>query len=97
MKKFGALSSSADPAKLSLTVESITKVILGAVAIFAVSKGMDITTATTQAQAILDLVMQSVTIGFTLYHSILTVYGLMRKGLIAISASVASGNTSDIV
>lgn len=77
----GFLASSQDPAQLSLTVESGTKVLIGIAALYATSKGLDAATATTQVQQILDVATQGVAAGFTLYHSMQTVWGLVRKGL----------------
>lgn len=77
----GIFASSTDPSgqTLSLTVESFSKVIIGLVGWFAVSKGLDPAGATTQAQAIIDLIAQAIPVGFTLYHTLLTVWGLLRK------------------
>lgn len=81
MKYTGFLASSADSTgqTLSLTVESFSKVIIGLVAWYAVSKGMNATAATTQVQAIIDLIAQAIPMAFTLWSSMLTIWGLARK------------------
>lgn len=75
------MASSADPTgqTLSLTVESFSKVLIGLVGWFAVAKGLDPTTATTQLQALIDLGAQAIPLGFTLYHSMMTAWGLVQK------------------
>lgn len=85
-KRFkGILASSTDPTgqTLSLSVSSFLKVLIGLVAMFAVSKGMDPNAATTQLQAIIDLVAQAVPLMFTLYHTMETIWGLIRKLLVS--------------
>lgn len=77
LKSFFA--SSVDPTKLSLTIESFSKALIGLVGWYAVSKGMDAATATTQLQVIIDLVAQAVPLVFALWHSLMTIYGLVRK------------------
>jgi hypothetical protein len=81
-KTYGALSSSADPSQLSLTVTSFTQVLIGVAAIYATSKGLDVASATSQVQAIVDVAGQVFTLAFTLYHSMMTCYGLVRKGIV---------------
>jgi hypothetical protein len=77
----GILASSTDPTgqTLSLTIESGSKVLIGIIGWFAVSKGMDAATAQTQLQAIIDLTAQSVPMVFTFWNTMLTGYGLVRK------------------
>lgn len=81
-RKFkGIFASSTDDSgqTLSLTVESFSKVVIGLVGWFAVSKGLDPATASTQAQAIIDVAAQAIPVGFTLWHSLQTLWGLVRK------------------
>lgn len=75
----GILASSQDPAQLSLTVESVSKVLIGLIGWFAVSKGMDVATAQTLLQQILDIVAQSIPMIYALYHAMHTAWGLVRK------------------
>lgn len=74
-----ASSSDASGQTLSLTIESFSKVLIGVIGYFAVAKGMDPAAATTQLQAIIDLVAQAIPLAFTLYHSLQTAWGLVRK------------------
>lgn len=79
MRFKGIFASSVDPSQLSLTVESFSKVIIGLVGWYAVSKGMDPMTAQSQVQAIIDLVAQAIPLAFTLWHSLQAIWGLVRK------------------
>lgn len=82
----GFLSSVENPGQLSLTVASLTKVILGVAATYAVVNGLDSMAVTTQVQQIIDTVATGITAGFTVYHSVMLLYGLVRKGLHALLA-----------
>lgn len=73
------LASSVDPTQLSLTVESFSKVVIGLLAWWGVSKGFNVLTAQNQLQVIIDIIAQSVPIAFTLWNAMLTVWGLVRK------------------
>lgn len=75
----GFLSSVADPGNLSLTVESFTKALLSAAAMYAVVKGLDASAVTSQVQGIIDTAATGVTAGLTAYHAVMTVWGLVRK------------------
>ena len=75
----GIFASSQDPAQLSLTIESFSKVIIGLVTWYTVSKGMDPAAATSQIQALIDLAAQAVPLMFTFYHLMMTAWGLVRK------------------
>jgi hypothetical protein len=80
MQQFkGLFASSIDPTQLSLTIESASKVLIGLIGWFAVSKGLDVATAQTQLQAIVDLIAQAIPVAFTLWNSLLTIWGLVRK------------------
>lgn len=76
-------ASSLDPSKISLTVESISKVVIYMVAYYATTKGFNVATATTQVQAITDIVLQLVPMVFALYHGVQTIYGIVRKVFVA--------------
>jgi len=73
------LASSADPAKVSLTIESTAKVLSIAIGAFAVMKGMDATPLTASIKGLADQAIVLVSAGFATYHAGLTVYGLVRK------------------
>ncbi len=77
------LQSSADPAQISLSIESAGKMLIGIVGIVAVAKGMNPATAQAGFQSILDQVALAVTSAFAFYHAIMTVYGLGRKAFLA--------------
>lgn len=83
-----ALQSSVDPKKISLTIESFGKTVIGLVAVLATYKGLDPAGATSAFQAIIDNVAIGVTAAFTVYNSAMTVYGLARKGYVAIFKKV---------
>ena len=73
------LRSSVDPNKISLTIESGAKFVIFFVGYFALAKGLDPATATTQIQAITDVVLSLVPACFAVYHGLQTVWGLVRK------------------
>ena len=84
-RRFGALSSSVDPQNLSLTVESAVKFILGLVPLYATSQGLDVASATTQVQAIINVGTQAVAAAFSLYSAIMVGYGLVRKFIVLVT------------
>lgn len=73
------MASSADPNQISLTIESFSKVLIGVIGWYAVSKGMNATNAQTTLQAIIDLIAQAVPMVFTLWNGGLMAWGLVRK------------------
>jgi len=73
------MSSVADPGQLSLTVASLTKANLSAAALYAVYKGLDAQTVTSQVQTIIDTVATGLAAGLVVYHTVMTIYGLVRK------------------
>ncbi|MDE2105230.1 MAG: hypothetical protein KGL39_48845 [Patescibacteria group bacterium] len=79
----GIFASSVDPTQLSLTIEGSSKVIIGIVAWFIASKGLDPSTATTQIQAIIDVVAQSVPIAFAAWSACIAIWGAIRKIYVA--------------
>jgi hypothetical protein len=81
-RKFGALTSSVNPNELSLTISSISQVLIGIGAWFAVSKGLDPAAAQTNLQAIFDVAAQIIPMVYTLYHSMQTAWGLLRKAYV---------------
>ena len=82
----GFLSSVAAPGQLSLTVASATKAIISAASLYAVARGLDAGQITGQVQAIIDTAVTAVTAGMTVYHTMQTVWGLVRKLLYALKA-----------
>lgn len=71
--------SSQDPTQISLTIESVGKALIGVVGFLLVSRGMDAATATNSLQQIIDLIASSVPLVFALWHSMVAVWGLIRK------------------
>jgi hypothetical protein len=84
------LQSSSDPTQISLSIESGGKTLIGIIGYFLVLKGLDAGAVTSQLQLIVDQVATGVTLAFTLYHSLMTVYGLVRKLTIRVSPSPAA-------
>lgn len=73
------MSSVSDPGQLSLTVASFTKAVIFAATLYAAVKGLDTATVTSQVQYVIDLVLTGVTAGLTVYHTVMTIYGIIRK------------------
>jgi hypothetical protein len=88
-KKYGALSSSVDPAQLSLTVESASKVIIGLIGTLVAYKGIDSIAVTTQLQAIVDIGITLIPVAFTTWHSLQLIWGAWRKLLVALTTKPA--------
>lgn len=78
-RRFGALSSSVDGNQLSLTVESVGKVLIGLVAWYSVGHVADPMAAQNQVQAIIDLVVQAIPLSFSLWHACNGIWGAARK------------------
>lgn len=74
-----AFQSSIDPNKVSMTVESFSKMVIFLVGFFAIQKGFDPNVATTQIQAMTEVVISIVPACFAVYHGLQTVYGIARK------------------
>lgn len=73
------LASSQDPTQLSLTVSSATQFALYFVAAYAVHKGLDPASATTQVQQLIDFTVNMVPLVMMTYHGVQTIWGLARK------------------
>ena len=78
-KKFGALSSSTDPAKLAKTVEGTLKVIGGLVAYFGYSA------FTGDINSIADQIGVAITLGYSFFGATETLFGLVRKVVVKFS------------
>lgn len=78
----GIFASSVDPNELSLMVQGFSKALVGLVAWFAISKGLDPATATTQLQLLIDLIAQAIPVAFTFWNMIQGVWGALRKLLV---------------
>lgn len=82
-KKFGALTSSVDPEKISTTVLAIAKVIGGALVFFGV---LNVETSTTLFQNVNQLVATTVAIAplaYSAWHSAEVVFGILQKAIVA--------------
>ncbi len=80
-KRYGAWSSSTDPAEISLTVETVVKIlgiILGGIGTI---KGVNLMIPPSTAQAIVDIATAGIAGGLTVYHSGQLLWGLFKKGL----------------
>lgn len=71
--------SSLDPSKVSLTIQSLTKFVIFVIGYFAMSKGFNPEDATTNVQAISDIVISLVPAVFAVYHGCEALYGIARK------------------
>ena len=74
-----AFASSVDPTQISLSVESGSKVIIGIIGTLIAMKGIDASPITSQLQALVDQIVTAFTLGYTMYHTAQTAYGLIRK------------------
>ena len=77
-----AFASSVDPSQVSLTVQSIFKMVIFFTGYLAVSKGLDPATAQSQVEAIQDIVLSLVPACFALYHGLQAIYGIVRKAFV---------------
>lgn len=77
--RFGALSSSVDSNQLSLTVESIGKILIGIVGYLAIGHVTNPADAQSQLQVIIDLTAQAIPMGYSLWHTLNAVWGAIRK------------------
>lgn len=77
-RRYGALSSSVDPQKLAATVTGVLKVAAGALVYFGLASQLDADTLIAQVSALVSL-------GFTAWGLIESVYGILRKMLVAYS------------
>lgn len=81
-KKFGALSSSVDPSKLALSVESFLKAISFIVIFLLTSKGVPVDAAQALYAQIIALVVQLVPAILTIWFTGQTLFALARKLLV---------------
>lgn len=73
------LASSQDASQLSLTLTSLSKIILYAVAFFAVKKGLDPVAAQNQVQGLIDVAVLALPAIMIVYHSVQAGWGIIRK------------------
>lgn len=75
----GFMSSVTNPGQLSLTVSSARNTVLALVALWAVAKGLDTQTITSEVQQVFDTVATGLTAGLVVYHTFRTFEGLTTK------------------
>lgn len=71
--------SSINPTELSLTIESGSKTIIGLIGVFLAYRGINAVGVTDQLNAIVAVVVATIPAGFTVWHAMQTLYGLVRK------------------
>lgn len=80
-KRFGALSSSEDPQKLAATVVGIMQLIAGTLVALGLLTQADMSTLLGQIEVI-------VPAGFAVYGAVNTIFGIIRKIVIAVQAKL---------
>ena len=93
VKKYGVFSSSVDSTQLSLTVQSVAKVLIGLVGYYAAFKGLDQAAVTSNLQNAVDTIVTLIPVAYSAFYGLETVWGLLRKVFVAFSnksAPVAS-------
>lgn len=83
-KKFGAFSSSTNPAEISLTVETTLKVLGNLVGMIATLKGINLIISDDTIRQIADAVAIVVTAGIAIYHAGDFLWGMGRKAIHAV-------------
>lgn len=78
-KKFGALSSSANPQELSETVSSILKMIGYFLGTLATLKGVDANISDEQIEQLTNAIVLIISSGFAIYQSGTLVMGFVRR------------------
>ena len=78
-RKFGALSSSEDPSKLAATVTGFMQVAAGVLVTLGVLTQVDMNT-------LMEQIVVIVPAGYAVYGAVNTVFGLVRKIVIALQA-----------
>jgi hypothetical protein len=71
-KKFGALTSSANPQEMAKTVEGLMKAVAGALLFFGVA-------SVTEANTLTSNIGNLVTLGFSFYGAAESAFGIIRK------------------
>jgi hypothetical protein len=79
-RKFGAFSSSEDPQKLADTVKGAIKLVGGLIAYFGYAS------LTGDVNTVADQVGTAVTLGISFYGAVMTLYGLLKKVVVKVSA-----------
>lgn len=85
-KKFGAITSSVDPDKISETVLGLAKTIAGILVFAGVMSVADSTTLLTTVPQLITDVLAMAPLAFAAWHSCVTIFGLLQKVLVAVFA-----------
>ena len=80
------LQSSTDSSKISLSIESGGKALAGVIAVLAAVKGLDPAAATAMWQSLVDQAVILVTAGFTAFHAVQAISGLVRKVIVYVGS-----------
>lgn len=73
------MQSSIDPTQISTTITSVGKMIAGAIAFFAVVKGVDPAIATQQWGSFVQLIATGAPAAYTVWYTAEAVFGMIRK------------------
>lgn len=82
-KKYGILSSSIDPQKLSTTVLSAARVLAGLLVFSGFLTAADSTTLLTHINGLTQTVMILVPLGYSMWNSGEVIFGIFQKALVA--------------
>lgn len=83
-KKYGAITSSYDPQAISATVLAITKMVAGGAVFFGYLTVADSTTLLTSVPVFVNDALAFVPLGYAVWNSAETIFGILRKLLVAI-------------
>jgi hypothetical protein len=78
-----AFASSVNPSEISLFIKGLSFLVISIVGHYAVKYGYDVTTATTQAQAIVDVLVSATPEITAVISTGFAVWGLVRKVFVA--------------
>jgi hypothetical protein len=85
-KRFGAFSSSVNPQELAATVEGIIKAVAGLAVTMGVLTMTDASTVTDSISSIIQQITLMVSAGYAVYGLAQSVFGILRKVVVALSA-----------
>lgn len=86
VRRFGALSSSIDPTKLSETVQALAKVLAGILVFAGVLTVGDSTSILANVNQIITQVLIIIPIAYSVWNSAQVIFGLIRKAIVAVAA-----------
>lgn len=82
-KKYGAITSSVDPEKISTTVQAAARIVAGLAVFAGFISVADSTTLLQNVNQTLTNVMALIPIAYAVWNSSEVVFGIIRKGLVA--------------